>query len=143
MIEIRDMQSRDAQAVSAVEKAEFTSPWSEESVISLSSCPYAVARVACDGENVVGYYSFYYTLDEGDVNNVAVVADRRREGIGRKLMDDMISQACTRGVKKLFLEVREDNYAARRLYEACGFENYSVRKKYYDNTTDAILYKRG
>ena len=45
------------------------------------------------------------------------------------------------GVDEIFLEVRPTNSSAIKLYEKLGFENISVRKKYYSDGEDAMVFK--
>ena len=52
--------------------------------------------------------------------SIAVIASRRHEGIGRRLLVDLIDASLAQGCSALSLSVREAN-PARRLYESCGF----------------------
>ena len=52
--------------------------------------------------------------------SIAVIASRRREGIGRRLLVDLIDASVAQGYSSISLSVREDN-PARRLYESVGF----------------------
>lgn len=53
--------------------------------------------------------------------SIAVVASRRREGIGRRLLTGLIDASIARGHRALSLSVSGNN-PARRLYEAVGFQ---------------------
>ena len=67
----------------------------------------------------------------------------QREGIGRRLLEELMSRARETGADALFLEVRESNTAARSLYEQVGFEPTGRRKSYYkEPQEDGILYRR-
>ena len=79
-------------------------------------------------------------LDEGDIGNVAVAPDSRRRGSGAALLKALFAESERRGAAVLQLEVRESNFAARRLYEKNGFEIVGKRKNYYEKPAeDAIL----
>jgi GNAT superfamily N-acetyltransferase len=52
--------------------------------------------------------------------SIAVVASRRYEGIGRRLLLDLIDASLAQGYAAMSLSVREKN-PARRLYESAGF----------------------
>jgi len=41
----------------------------------------------------------------------------------------------------LTLEVRKSNIPAQKLYEKFGFKKCGLRKNYYENKEDAILYQ--
>jgi ribosomal protein S18 acetylase RimI-like enzyme len=53
--------------------------------------------------------------------SIAVAADARGQGIGRRLMDEAIAWATGVGIEKLVLSVYPHNEAAIALYRACGF----------------------
>ncbi|WP_328454362.1 MULTISPECIES: GNAT family N-acetyltransferase [unclassified Amycolatopsis] len=78
-----------------------------------------------------GVVAGYVRLDEGFgipahrhvlvLGGLAVDPDRRRLGIGRRLVDAAVAEARRRGVRKLTLRVLGHNTGARRLYASCGF----------------------
>ena len=74
------------------------------------------------------------------LDNIAVREDRRGNGIGKELMRDMTYTASLNSLEGLTLEVRASNAPARGLYESFGFEVGGVRKRFYQNTEDAIIY---
>lgn len=77
-----------------------------------------------------------------ELENMAVAYSVRRRGIGTLLLRELIAQAVTEGVSKIFLEVRASNQSARALYQKTGFEEIGLRKSYYsDPNEDAILYR--
>lgn len=135
-------ESRVAQ-IAALEKTFFCDPWSETSLRTLIGNPDAVARaLLCDGV-AAGYYSFYAICGEAHVNNVAVAPAYQGRGLGSLLMRDLIESARARGIDAITLEVGASNDRAIGLYRRFGFESVGVRKKYYDNTEDAlIMWKR-
>ena len=79
-----------------------------------------------------------------DIVNLAVEPARRRAGLGRLLLVSLLDHARAAGVEAAFLEVREGNLEARRLYENAGFRETQRRKSFYRNPVeDAILMRRG
>lgn len=106
--------------------------WSAESFISevaknngIVICCYVDMRVA-------GLISGYFAGDEADITSVAVAEDYRRHGIALRLMHEF-EKSLPEYISEIFLEVRETNTPAISLYQKCGFENLSVRKKFYEN----------
>jgi [ribosomal protein S18]-alanine N-acetyltransferase len=80
--------------------------------------------------------------DEWEVENVVVAADRRRRGIARSLLRELVAAAGSAGVVSIILEVRESNVVALRLYESIGFTREGRRKEYYQSPVeDALLYR--
>jgi len=64
----------------------------------------------------------------------------RRQGIGASLLDAALAEGRRRGAQNMYLEVRESNSAARRLYASRGFEELGRRRGYYKRPVeDAIV----
>jgi ribosomal-protein-alanine N-acetyltransferase len=77
--------------------------------------------------------------DEAEVLTVAVVPERRQQGLGEGLMAAAAEEARLRGATRLFLEVSTRNPAARGLYQRLGFAQVGRRKAYYANGDDALV----
>ena len=93
---------------------------------------------------VVGYVGMWVILDEGHITNLAVDPAYRRKGIGRALLEHLITEGKKRGVRFLTLEVRSSNLVAQQLYRKLGFYEAGVRPGYYqDNQEDAIIMWKG
>jgi ribosomal-protein-alanine N-acetyltransferase len=80
--------------------------------------------------------------DEVEVLTVAVVPEARRQGIGARLLDAVMTVAVARGARAAFLEVSVGNTAARALYEQAGFTPVGRRPRYYADGTDALVLRR-
>lgn len=125
--------------VGPIERAVFSDPWSER---DLSDCirtgvPFLVAE--CNGA-VIGYVIAHHALDEAEILNLGVVPARQRQGVGRALVEVMLVQLRQVGVAAVFLEVRESNGVAHRLYGALGFSEVGRRRAYYRfPTEDAVV----
>ena len=98
--------------------------------------------VATLDSEIVGYASFRYVGKQGDVNTVAVASNQQGKGIGTALLDWLESQAALRNVREIFLEVRSDNEAAIKMYDARGYERIVIRRNYYGNTIDANIMRK-
>ncbi len=126
-------------AVHAIEQGAFTDPWS---VADFRECVDSdvVFLVAAAPEGVAGYVIAQDAADEGEILNLAVVPARLRAGIGRALVERALAELGERGARRVFLEVRESNAAARGLYAALGFEEVGRRPRYYRRPVeDAIV----
>lgn len=129
--------------VARLEREIFVQPWSEQSFRGLIASPDAIARVLLVDGKPAGYYSLYCVCGEGQINNIAVDPEQRGKGYGKELMRDLIEQARLRAIDALTLEVRVSNRRAIGLYESFGFRSVGIRKKFYENTEDAlIMWKR-
>jgi ribosomal-protein-alanine N-acetyltransferase len=93
-----------------------------------------------DDGAILGYAGLAVGKDEAWINNVAVRREAQRRGIGRALMDALLTEARRSRVHEVLLEVAADNVAAQKLYAAYGFEVIGVRRGYYQPTnTDALV----
>ena len=82
----------------------------------------------------------HLVLGEGAVDNVAILPQHRGLGLGRALMQAFLQQAALRGCRRVTLEVRPSNTAARRLYASLGFAEEGLRRDFYDGPReDALL----
>jgi ribosomal-protein-alanine N-acetyltransferase len=134
----------DVGAIAELERTAFSDPWSLasfEAVLAESAAFMAVARDASN--EIAGYVVAWFAADEGEIANLAVRAPTRRRGIGAALLDEALDEGARRGTRNLYLEVRETNAAARRLYASRGFEEVGRRRGYYRRPVeDAIVLRR-
>ena len=141
-MEIRLMTADHVSQVAQLEKLCFRDPWSENSVSSELNNPLSLWLVAVEGEKVAGYVGSQSVMGESDMMNVAVHPDFRRQGIGERLILDLIDQLNQRGNHSLTLEVRTSNVSAIALYRKLGFEQVGLRKNYYRNPKEDALILR-
>ena len=142
MITIREMTFDDIDPVMEIERTCFSVPWTETGFLSFMLQEGTVFLVAEEEGAVVGQCGFVSAADEADITNVAVAPDRRRRGIGRMLVTQLLQEAGRRGIRRIFLEVRRSNEAAAGLYTALGFETVGVRKNYYEAPVEDALLMR-
>lgn len=131
-IAIRPLTEQDAAAAAAIEEELFSQPWSAEGFRTGIAGEGNLFLGAFCGEELWGYIGMYRALDEGEITNVGVSPEKRRLGIGRALVQMLAELAKQKGVARIFLEVRDSNVPAIRLYEECGFEFCGIRKGFYD-----------
>ena len=97
-------------------------------------------RAAPGGGAIVGYVVALDAADEGEILNLAVAPGGRRHGLGRALVQSILEALTARGVRQVYLEVRESNAGARRLYEGLGFGEVARRARYYRRPVeDAVV----
>ncbi len=138
---IREIDKRDAKAVAEIEKLCFSSPWSEDGVIS-SLDAGDVFLGAFDNDALIGYVGVRAFDDCGEIGNIATHPDYRRQGVGKALLSNLNETLKAKGVFSVVLEVRESNSAAISLYEGHGYKNIGIRKNLYDNPReDGIVMK--
>lgn len=100
---------------------------------------WARLRVARNASgDVVGYVLFWHVVDEIHLLNVAVAPHARRSGIGRLLVETVVTYAREHAAAKILLEVRASNVAALALYGRLGFTQFNVRERYYSDGEDGV-----
>lgn len=71
--------------------------------------------------------------------NIVTKKNMRNIGIASQLLTEVIKYCKNLNLKSIYLEVNENNLPAIHLYEKYGFKRIGLRKKYYNNTDNAIL----
>ena len=95
---------------------------------------------AAGGRTGRGYANFLHVLDEGDIGNVAVAPEYRRQGVADALLDALCARAAALDLAFLTLEVRLSNAPAIALYRKHGFQTVGQRRNYYQKPDeDALL----
>ena len=140
MIYISIMTASDADEVAEVDKICFTVPWSTKAFYDEVENDIAIYFVARDNGKCIGYAGFWNVSGEGDITNIAVLPEYRRQGVASRIITEMIKKANELSLELLTLEVRRSNAAAQNLYNKFGFEVIGERKRYYsDNREDALI----
>ena len=140
LITVRPMVMTDVDGVMAVEHDSFLTPWSRSAFEEeLAQNHLARYVVAVENDEIVGYAGTWLVINEAHVTNVAVSGQRRREGIGRLLMQKLMELARENDMESMTLEVRVSNAAARHLYQQLGFVEAGIRKNYYSETKEDAL----
>lgn len=116
----------------------FDAPWSPTAFAELLSQPGVILEAEDEGFILVRV-----TLDEAEILTLAVHPEARRTGVGARLTQAAAARAAAGGAGRLYLEVAEDNAAARGLYARLGFETMGRRRRYYARSegpaVDALL----
>lgn len=139
---VRRMCMRDLGEVEAIERECFSSPWTRQGFADALSCAENIFLLAQErrSKRIAGYCGLYKAADEGEITNVAVTADCRRQGIASALLSAMQREATLSGIAQIFLEVRVSNAAAIALYEKYSFAICARRRGFYrDPDEDAYV----
>ncbi|TFG66728.1 MAG: ribosomal-protein-alanine N-acetyltransferase [Gemmatimonadales bacterium] len=137
---LRVMRESDLRDVLHIERRSFSIPWQESTFRGLMRRASASLLVAEEGGVVVGFAVMWFAADEAELGDLSVHPEARRRGLGGWILKGAMREAGRRGAAQVFLEVREANTDARRLYEKAGFVNVGVRPSYYtEPVEDAIL----
>ncbi len=126
--------------------------WTRKQVSDAMTLPNSFFDLADIGGNspqtpdkAVGFTLSRSVLDEEELLLLAVMPEQRRNGIGKALLRKLTKSAQGRGIKRVFLEMREKN-PAEQLYINEGFQQIGRRIDYYRSgihgPLDAITYTK-
>lgn len=137
-LEVRRLTYSDLPAVLSVERRSFPTPWSLAMFVLELSKPSGICLAASAGDELLGYLVCSRYDQAWHLMNVAVAPERRRSGVARRLIGQLLDEA---GRELPFtLEVRVSNLPAISMYEQLGFRSAGVRPRYYqDNGEDALI----
>ncbi len=129
-----------AGSLARLEEECFSTPWSEKMLSDDIKNPNTCYCAAVDEGKVIGYAGMWVSVYDGQITNVAVTKEYRRQNVATALVSTLCDLCVKKGLECITLEVRKANLAAISLYKKLGFETVGVRKNYYKNPTDdAIL----
>lgn len=139
MVNIRLMREEDLRQVAEIEKEIFSIPWSEKSFSDSLNSDNTLYVVAEKDDRITGYCGMYFVLNEGNITNVAVASQCRRQGSAVSMLGYILKLAKEKGITDVTLEVRETNAPAISLYEQLGFEEAGIRKNFYEKPVENAL----
>ena len=140
---VRRMTMEDGAAVAEMEHQLFSDAWSEKSILETLEQTNTICLIAEKAGRTAGYLLAYTAADEAEIARIAVVKELQRQGAARALLAELESVCGSEGIKKILLDVRSGNGAARALYTSTGFKEDGIRQRFYENPVeDAILMSR-
>jgi [ribosomal protein S18]-alanine N-acetyltransferase len=135
---VRRLVYSDLPAALSIERRSFDTPWSLAMFVLELSKPSGICLAAAGDEGLAGYLVCSRYADVWHLMNVAVRAERRREGIASRLLERLFEEAGADA--RYTLEVRTSNSGAIAMYERFGFQPAGHRRRYYhDNGEDALI----
>jgi ribosomal-protein-alanine N-acetyltransferase len=139
-IELRRLELSDLDAIEAIERASYPTPWSRSMFAGELAKPTSLSLGAVEDGKLVGYLVISRYVDAWHVMNVAVDPSHRRRGIATALLERLFEVTRDEARRGYTLEVRVSNAGAIRLYERLGFQARGTRRGYYtDNREDAVI----
>ena len=126
----RPMQQGDIEGVIDIERRVYEFPWTIGIFQDCMRIGY-VCRVFESQSDVIGYGIMSVGSGECHILNVCVVPHSQGRGLGRLMVDSLITIAKRNKVRIAFLEVRLSNTRAFELYSGMGFNEIGRREDYY------------
>jgi len=155
-VRIRPATAADIPSIMNLERQSATSGhWTEQQyrevfrnegvgrlVLVAEDSPVAGSNASPDAlPRILGFLVAHHLAPEWELENIVVASPARRKGLGKRLLDALLTAVRKTNSTSVFLEVRDSNAAARTLYEKAGFAQSGRRKAYYtDPAEDAVLY---
>jgi len=139
MMIIENLKADNVRDVARIEKEEIETPWGLNALMADIENKNAYYVCVKKDARVIGYGGIWLSIETADITNIAVSNDFKRMGVGTLIVGELIKKAHEKNCFEINLEVNENNEGAIALYEKCGFKKVGIRKKYYNNTDNAIL----
>jgi len=140
----REMTIDDVPAIMEIEKQVYTHPWTRGIFLDCMRVGYN-CWVYIDGDDLVAYGLVSVAVNEAHILNICVSPDMQRRGLGKLMLYKLMQLAAERDGHSIFLEVRESNAIAQKLYDQEGFNRIGLRKNYYpadDGREDALVFAK-
>ena len=116
--------------VLAVEQSVYSHPWTRGNFIDALAAGYQ-AQLLVAGGQILGYFVAMPGVQEAHLLNITVAPAFQRQGWAHVMLDALALWARGQGAQWLWLEVRASNTRARQVYEAHGYQQVGLRKRYY------------
>ncbi|HOV33258.1 MAG TPA: ribosomal protein S18-alanine N-acetyltransferase [Candidatus Hydrogenedens sp.] len=130
------LQKEHIDRVYELELASYPDAWAKELFFPEIGDKGGNFFVFFINDELMGYAGYWIGFEEAHITKFTVAPEYRRKGFGTLFMNFIFEQARKKNVQKIVLEVREKNYAARRLYEKMGFQTIGTRYGYYSKTRE-------
>lgn len=128
---VRAVRPFDLALLARLHAGAFDPEWGSDEIASLLAMPGAFGLLALAAGAPVGFLIARVAAGEAEILSLGVAPPARRRGVGRMLLDAALAAAAAEGAERMFLEVAEDNAAARALYAAAAFRAVGRRPAYY------------
>lgn len=143
----RKLKPEDVYEVVQIEKQCFSDPWSESAILESALSPNSYFIVAVkkfekeedEEKKILGYAGLYAAGEEAYVYNIAVRPEWQGKGIGKSLINELVSYCLKNNLGFISLEVRISNNIAINLYKKFGFKILGKRRNFYKNPSEDAL----
>lgn len=142
-IEVCNMSISDLESIKDILLTDFDDFWNvnifKDELLNPNS-KYIIAKV---NNKIVGFGGIWKSVDDVHITNIVTAKKFRKQNIGSILLSNLIEMAKSeKDITSITLEVNSTNIAAQKLYEKFGFKVVGIRKKYYNNIDNAIIYTK-
>jgi len=138
---MRPLQDADVGEVMVLEGLAYPFPWTEGIFRDCLRVGYSCWAYTL-GQRIIGYGVMSVAVGEAHILNICIHPEFRRQGLGRRLLQRLLTRARKHGADTAFLEVRASNRTALHLYLDLGFNEVGLRRGYYplrQGREDAVM----
>jgi len=147
---VRPVQAIHVSELIRIGQETNLSAWSAESYLDEIKHPNAIMlRIVTEANQTVGFVVGRTVLGgetearlDAEIYNIGVSSQNQRCGYGQILLEAFVDEALSRGVRNIWLEVRETNVKAINFYRKNGFKQMQTRPNFYDDPREAALLMR-
>ena len=136
------LSKEDINCILELFSSDFEDGWNKNQLSSSFDSGLFLCLGAFEQDKLVGVICATKSFESADIESVVVKKEFRNKGIASLLLKELFTLLEKENITKILLEVRESNISAISLYKKHNFNQISVRKKYYDNGENALIFIR-
>lgn len=142
-VEILAMTMSDLELIKDFLLTDFDDFWNYNTLKNELLNPNSKYIIAKSNNEIVGFAGIWKSVDDIHITNIVTAKKYRNKNIGSLMLSELIEMAKNKkGINSITLEVNSNNIPAQKLYEKFNFKVVGIRKKYYNNIDDAIIYTK-
>ncbi len=138
---VRKIVLNDSDKIFEIEKIIALSPWSRNDILNEIVIEIDSFNIAVEFEGKMSGFLFCrFVAGEAEIMNLGVDPNHQRQGIASLMIRNFFQICKEKGIGTVFLEVSNKNKKAIGLYKKLNFIQNGIRKAYYKNGNDALLF---
>ena len=142
-VDISIMSVSDLELIQESLLTDFDDFWNFSTFKNELLNPNSKYIVAKSNNKIIGFAGIWKSVDDVHITNIVTAKKYRKQNIGSLMLSKLIEMAeAEKDITSITLEVHSNNIPAQKLYEKFGFKVVGLRKKYYNNIDDAIIYTK-
>jgi ribosomal-protein-alanine N-acetyltransferase len=136
----------DATQLAALHRESFVKSWDEKAFADMLVVAGTEAWINGLPDLPMGMIVGRALGEQYEILTLTVNPEWRSWGLAKQLLETLTARAKETGANTIFLEVQEDNKAARKFYQVAGYDEVNRRKDYYrqedGSYKDAVVMRR-
>lgn len=140
-LKVQQVSQGQAARLAKLHKKCFQQSWGVAEFSRLLENQAVIGLMYLEDDRDIGLALLQSIAGETEILTFGITPARRGKGFGYGLLGGICDYARTINSKAIFLEVSNNNPAGISLYKGYGFEQVGLRKKYYADRSDALIYR--